>query len=495
MKSDMLFFLSDQHQAGLAGFAGNRLVQTPNLDRIAEAGTVFNSAYTACPLCVPARTALLTGWLASRTGVFGNGTPFRSEQPTFLHSLTAAGYETVLVGRMHFVGPDQRHGFARRLFPDITPGDADYGSMYREAGHDFQSAMGGGGCLNLIGGGNSHVLEYDRNCVAAAIRYLSQPHDRPQCIVVGTYAPHYPYVAPPEAYRRYEALATVPESWRRSQQEPHPLFAAGVAAQRRRRPAGTKTEEPVTEETVRAVRAAYMGLISFTDGLVGQVHTAWEEHLRRSDRPGVFCYASDHGDTAGEHGLFDKQTFFEGSAAVPMVFAGCGIRGGARLSGAVSLLDLGPTLCEMGGAVPPPEQDGRSLCPALREGRDDLDRTVISEYVVRGPDGLVAGRMVRRGRWKFIHYAGHERSDQLFDVEHDPQELDNRAAEHPEVTQELRRVLLDGWNPRELVARVAREQEANRGGRATAAAFDPERWPIPAGVCRLPLDCGPDGEK
>jgi len=120
-RPDLLLFVSDQHSARLMNCAGETVLDTPSLDALATDGTRFSAATTPCPLCVPARHALMTGQLPSRTGVYTNSNIARCDLATFAHSLTAAGYQSVLCGRMHFTGLDQRRGFERRLVGDFTP--------------------------------------------------------------------------------------------------------------------------------------------------------------------------------------------------------------------------------------------------------------------------------------------------------------------------------------------------------------------------------------
>ena len=113
MAKDILLYMSDQHSYRLQGYAGDPIVRTPNLDRLARTGVAMANAMTACPLCVPARAAMISGQLPSNNGVLFNFGSLPSDQATFLHCLNAAGYDTVLCGRMHFVGA----GPAARLFP------------------------------------------------------------------------------------------------------------------------------------------------------------------------------------------------------------------------------------------------------------------------------------------------------------------------------------------------------------------------------------------
>jgi choline-sulfatase len=165
---------------------------------------------------------------------------------------------------------------------------------------------------------------------------------------------------------------------------------------------------------------------------------AWNGYLSMNKRQGIFIYASDHGDTCGEHGIFGKTTFLEGSSGVPVVFEGPGIGKNTKLWGAVSLLDMGPTLCEIAGVEPPPAQDGRSLLKALYSGKDDINRTVLSEFISAGPDNkFYPGRMLRKGKWKLIHYYLYDKYDLLFNLETDPQECRNVRSENPEIYKRL----------------------------------------------------------
>lgn len=448
---DLLFFFSDQHHGLYAGYAGHNIVQTPNLDRIAAGGVAFRQAYTPCPLCVPARSALLCGQLASQTGIFTNSQSLSSDQATFMHSIAAQGYETVLCGRMHFKGPDQRHGFTKRIYPDILPFQGSF-----EGGEVFHATFSMGGCTDLAGAGRSPVLDYDRKVVDAALDYLAHPHEKPQCLVVGTYGPHFPYVAPPEDFDLYLGHTDVPASWAPEVADPNPLVDA--KRQRTRHPPGTDNELPITEDNLDAIRAAYFGMITEQDRLVGRVRDAWHDFLQRHERQGVFLYSSDHGDTCGEHGLFGKQTFYEGSVRVPLLIEGDGIPPAREIDTPVSLLDIAPTLCELAGAEQLPTPDGISLVPCLRSRAAPSERPILSEWLQNHYGSLVAGRMVRCGRWKLMHYTHPEIADRLFDIEKDPDELVDVCDWHPERHEALLSQLRDGWHPEALCRRFAASQ-------------------------------------
>lgn len=440
-KKDILIFLSDQHAGYCSSYAGEPVVRTPNLDRIAATGTVFDTAYTSCPLCVPARMSMLAGQLPSKTGIFTNDDSLASGQATFLHSLGAAGYETVLCGRMHFVGLDQRHGFTKRIFGDTTPLYPVDMKTYNDAGI-YKATRADFGCLRIIGGGNSPTLEYDQQVIGAALDYLRQEHDKPQCIVVGVYAPHFPYVAPPELYRYYLEKVKIPPALSVGCNYAHRVFSGRLMDS--------------SPETVLKARAAYWGMVEFLDGHIGLVYDAWQEYLFRSGREGLFVYLSDHGDQIGERGLYGKKTFFESSAHIPLLFSGAGIKEQIRLKSPVSIMDLGPTLCDLTGAMPPPEQDGKSLALQLGTGREESGRLVLSEYVENGPDGAkVPCRMVRKEQWKYITYTDYEADDLLFDLTSDPDELVNLAAKCPDKVEELREVALQNWDAAQIIKTYA----------------------------------------
>lgn len=485
---DILFFFSDQHNAHYGGFDGNDVVETPNIDRIASGGTRFDAAYTACPLCVPGRSAMLTGQLPSHTGIFTNGGEIPGDQATFLHSLSREGYETVLCGRMHFKGPDQRHGFTKRIMSDVTPVDhAPYRDWDAELGPYGGGRLGMGGCVDILGGGNSPVLEYDRAVIRAAVEYLQQDHDRPQCIVVGTCGPHFPYVAPPNLYERYRDKVEVPVSWANEGDIEHPMTEK--KKQRSRTCPDTGEEKPVTEDDVVAARAAYFGMITQIDRQIGEVRDAWEDYLGGTGRKGIFVYSSDHGDTCGEHGIFGKQTFFEGSAAIPMIFEGNGVAEGLTISSPASIMDIGPTLCEMTGATPPPAQDGESLVGCLTHQREQEDRYVLSEWVEPHDDTMVPGRMIRQGRWKYVSFAHSDSPGLLFDVVDDPEEVNEVSAEHPDLVSELESLLSDGWE----IERLARRYREKRAQRRLISQAPPnplirrdEHWHVPECARHLP---------
>lgn len=423
MIMDICLYISDQHAFEVQGYAGD-IVRTPNLDRIAREGTTFMNACTPYPVCVPARMALLTGLYASTNGAMSNLAALNSNIPTFAHALNASGYETTLCGRMHFVGGDQRHGFEQRIAADITQAFHNRPArIATERGAHNRTPQGGPNSLSLIGGGDSPSLEFTRYVVGHALDYLNQDHERPQLLCVGTYAPHHPYVAPPELYDYYLDRVDVPANTLDAPE--HPALAHMF-----------RDKSP---EVMRAVRAAYRGAVEFEDHHIGLVYDAFQAYLERTGREGVFIYLSDHGEAEGYRGCYGKETFYECSVHVPMIIAGAGIQHDARKYGAVSLLDIAPTIIELTGSMDLPHYDGVSLVNELHGDDDDLERIVYSETggnAVYGPFSY--GRMAKTGSYKYFTYDGFEDSDVLYDDHSDPQELTNIIADKPEVAKRLR---------------------------------------------------------
>ncbi|TBL68482.1 sulfatase-like hydrolase/transferase [Paenibacillus thalictri] len=473
-RPDILLFLSDQHHANYTGFAGHKIVRTPNLDQLAEDGVVMSCAYTSAPICVASRVSMLTGKLPEKTGVYTNEGAIGSDQTTFLHGMAAAGYETVLCGRMHFLGEDQRHGFTRRIMGELTP---LFWGRYGAARSDLGPYVGtmANQSLKIIGGGTSPVLEYDKAVIQAALDYLKQDHDKPQCIVVGTYGPHHTFVAPPDMYSYYKERIDIPESFR--QGELHPVLS-GL------RNPGLK------EEVLVKLRSAYFGMIENVDRQIGEVREAWNQYLQRSGRQGVFAYMSDHGEQAGEHGLIGKSTFYEGSAKIPLVFAGDNIPAGVIVEQPVSIMDIGPTFCDFAGADTAPRPDGVSLKAQLLGGVQQQERTIVSEFVYQMDGNIVPARMLRQSEWKYVAYAGYEAYAQLFHIATDPQELNNLYRPDHEAVLKFREHLRGTWHISAIKEKYIEKREHHvllaRWGKAVDVP-EPERWTVPKEATQLPV--------
>ena len=473
---DICLYISDQHSYQVQGYAGNKIIRTPNLDRIVGEGTAFMNAYCAYPVCVPSRMAMLTGQYASKISVMSNHGSLNSNIPTFLHALDINGYNTTLCGRMHFVGPDQRHGFKDRIAGDIT-------QIYNnrpdrialERGVHNKTPQGGPSSISLVGGGNSPVLEYDRYVIDKALQFLSEDNQGDQFLCVGTYAPHHPFVAPEELFNYYYEKVDVPSD---SFSYPeHPALRNNF-----------RDEDP---EIVRAVRAAYYGMVEFEDQLIGKVYDAFNDYLKRNNREGIFIYVSDHGEHAGYRGQYGKNTFYEASSHVPMIFAGTGINKGQKKYGPVSLLDIAPTLIGLTNSPQLPFYDGKDLSYILRSAQDDTERIVCCETGGNiQMNEFTYGQMAIGLQKKLIHYYGYDDNDILYDLVKDPDESQNIINENKETADKLRKEIKERLNV--PIAKMISEANKEKAYMKVLGKCDfdsEELWHCPENARTLPVPC------
>ena len=428
---NILIFMVDQLAGPFFPDGPADWLHAPNLKALSARSVRFANAYTASPLCAPARAAFMSGQLPSRTGVYDNAAEFRSDIPTFAHHLRRAGYRTALSGKMHFVGPDQMHGFEERLTTDIYPADFGWTPDYRRPGeridwwyHNMGSVTGAG--VAEI----TNQLEYDDEVAFHATQkvydYARAADTRPWMMTVSFTHPHDPYVARRKYWDLYEDCAHL------MPQVPTLPFENQDPHSRRILNASDWHSYTLTEDMVARSRRAYFANISYVDDKIGQVLAA----LEATRQEAVIVFVSDHGDMLGERGLWFKMTFFEGSARVPLMICAPGLTPGV-IGHPVSTLDVMPTLCDLAGVALDdirPWTDGTSLLPLAtgQEGR----RAVPMEYAAEASETPMVG--LRKGRWKLILCPLDP--DLLFDLEADPQELHNLAplAEHAATLAELK---------------------------------------------------------
>lgn len=445
---NLLYIHSDQHNPYVTGCYGDRLVQTPNLDRLAAEGVVFENVYCPSPICVPSRMSMLSGRYPYENAVWTNSHILDSGIPTFAHAMGAAGYQPVLIGRMHALGPDQLHGYAERLVGDHGPNHpggrgVDHGEISGTAGPARVS-------LQKSGAGQSAYQVHDEDVTAATVDYLNRLGvqkragllDVPFSISVGFMLPHQPFVARQEDYQLYEGQMTMPQNPEHFSAALHPYFRwwrekCGIVS--------------VFDREVLRARAAYWALVTRMDMMIGQILTALKEN--GLDENTLILYSSDHGEQVGEHGLWWKQTFYEHSVKVPAILSWPGtLQEGVRCNRVVSSLDLNATMLDALGAPPLPHSRGRSTLPLLRDEDTRWKDIAFSEYCT---DEGCYHRMVRHGDWKLNYY--HEQPVQLFNLKEDPAELRDRADDPAcqGILAQLTHKVLDGWNPDEVAVQMA----------------------------------------
>jgi choline-sulfatase len=449
-RPNILVIMSDQHSPKAAGYAGDPVVRTPNLDRLAGRGVRFNNTYCPAPLCVPARMSFLTSRWPSDQQVWSNQCYLNSTVPTFAHHLTLAGYETMLCGRMHFEGYDQRHGFEKALVGDFTvqhPGTRhtfDWsrpGPLAKRLGNALgQSYVS----ASTAGPGRTCVQAYDEAVTQGAAEYLGgRRDDRPFCMVVGFYGPHCPFIAPKDLFEEYYARVQAPAIPEGYFDTLHPYLREWWRH---------RGVEGLTEQQVRRARAGYYGMVTFIDQRIGEILDSLE--ASSIARNTIVIYCSDHGEMAGEHGLWWKSNFYEGSARVPLLVSWAGHWAqGRTVDRVTNLVDIGPTLLEVAGAEPLSLSRGRSLLRFLSAEPgamvEWLDETFSEDP---GVFGQPPSRMIRSGDWKLCHYHGYPHP-QLFNLADDPDEW-NDLAEDPhsaDIREALLRRVLDGWDGEAII--------------------------------------------
>lgn len=460
-RPNLLYIHSDQHNPYVTGCYGDDVVHTPALDRLATEGALFTNAYCPSPICVPSRMSTLAGQHPYRTRVWTNDHSLNSGIPTFAHAMGAAGYRPVLIGRMHAIGPDQLHGYAERLIGDHS---SNYvGGPGPRRGLPQGTAGPRRISLEASGAGQSGYQVHDAYCTAAAIDFINREgvrtrtsHDRePFCLTVGLMLPHPPYVAQEADFRLYDGRVPSPRIPMPPPEALHPHIRWRMES------GGILTTHPAG---VARARTAYWALVSRMDAMIGQILDALDANGFADNT--LVVYASDHGDSLGERGLWWKHTFYEESVKVPLILRWPGrIPPGQRSERVVSALDLTATLVNALGAPPLPNAQGRSLLPLL-DGCENAawDDIAFSEYCddLFGPPGGCYQRMVRRGDWKLIVY--HGEPSQLFNLAEDPDETHDRANDPAcrAICDELTQLVLAEWNPEAIIAKMRQIRADNR---------------------------------
>jgi choline-sulfatase len=429
-------------------------LHTPHLKALAARSARFANSYTASPLCAPARASFMSGQLPSRTGVYDNAAEFASSIPTYAHHLRRAGYHTCLSGKMHFVGPDQLHGFEQRLTTDIYPADFGWTPDYRKPGeridwwyHNMGSVTGAG--VAEI----SNQMEYDDEVAFMAEQKLYDlaraQDDRPWCLTVSFTHPHDPYVARRKYWDLYEDCAHLNPDVPALPYDDHDPHARRIFY------ANDWRNFTITEDDITQSRRAYFANISYLDDKIGGILDV----LDRTRQEAIVVFVSDHGDMLGERGLWFKMNFYEGSARVPLMIAAPGLAP-ALIDDPVSTIDLCPTLCDLAGvsmADVMPWTDGETLVP-LAKGQPRTS-PVAMEYAAEASITPLVG--LRQDRWKYTKCAADP--EQLFDLATDPQELTNLADDpaHAATLARFRAMADARWDLPSFDAAV-RESQARR---------------------------------
>ena len=466
---NLLYIHSDQHSPFVLGCYGDKLGVTPNLDKLATQGVVFENAYCSSPICGPSRMSTLTGRYPFENRCWTNRDVLDSGIPTIAHAMGAAGYWPVLSGRMHSIGPDQLRGYAYRLVGDHSPNFPGGGPVCdREA---LNGTAGPGiTSLKASGAGLSGYEVHDEDVTDATVNYLNKIgmkrrintekgiSSEPFSITVGLMLPHPPYVARKSDYEQFQGKITKPNMPKFYEHE-NPKYLQWWYEY-------CCLSEANNGDVLRA-RTAYWALVYSMDRMIGKIFKALKTN--GLDKNTLIVYTSDHGDMLGEQGLFWKHTFYESSVRVPLIISWPDvISGGKRKAEVVSSIDVTASILDAMGAPSLPGSSGKSFIPLLinknKNHKISWDNVAYSEYCSDeqwAPDGGCYQRMIRINEWKLVYY--HEDSLQLFNLIKDPEERENLAfsKDYSSVKRELLSSLLREWKPEQIILDMCKRKEEN----------------------------------
>lgn len=432
---NVLLITTDHWPAALLGVAGHPAIQTPTLDQLARNGTRFTNAYSECPVCIPARRSLLTGTSPRTHGDRSFHTELRlPEIPTIAETFHGAGYQTYAVGKLHVYPPRARAGFDDVLLceegrPQYGPTD-DYEIYLGEQGLVGQQFLHGMSNNDYVSrpwhlAEEHHVTNWASREMSRTIQrrdptrpgfwYLSYTHPHPPIAPLQCYL---------DMYRDIDPGEPVIGSW---DCHPHEMPA--------RMNNRLIDSERYDARFIQTARRAFYALCTHIDHQLRVViGTLREEGLLDNT---IILFTADHGDMLGDHGLWAKRLFYEGSAGIPMLLMGCNgdkrvgfQRSDDRL---VGIQDIMPTLLDLSGIEPPDSMDGLSMVGDRR--RDHL----YGEY----GEGPEATRMIHEGQHKLIYYAYGNRM-QLFDLQEDPKEQVDliESTSHVDIRERLTKLLI-----------------------------------------------------
>lgn len=425
-RPNIVVFMTDEQRGDCLGIDGHPILQTPYIDELAATGVRYRRAYSACPVCVPARRTLMTGRKPASHGVLMNAVGWL-DGPTLPGELSRAGYQTHLVGKLHLFPRRRRYGFDSAVWADSPAGEpaADDYQLFlaREGVRSWNAGVAHGAHQNGWVARPWHLsedLHFTNWCADQALDFLHRRDPTvPFFLKVSFHAPHQPCTPPRPYWDRYMAM-DLPEpvvgDWARVYDGP----TRGLSV--------TSWRTALTPELMRQYRAGYYGAINHIDDQLGRVLTALPLNT-------VVVFVSDHGEMLGDHQWIRKRNAFEGSARIPFVLRlppdgrWQRARGQVR-DELVELMDLMPTLLDIAGVEVPDTVEGTSLLPSIL-GEAASPRAVLHGECAIVPTLGSGMQYLTDGRRKYVWYPGTG-AEHYFDLTNDPQEMRDlsRSAAH-----------------------------------------------------------------
>jgi arylsulfatase len=435
----VLFITADQQRSDSMSAYGLGFVRTPNLDRLAREGVVFDRAFVPAPLCQPTRAALLTGLSPTAHGVLNNHVWFSPPVRAWVPDVTAAGYRTAAIGKMHFYPWDDPHGFADRVSAEDKRHyyrRDDYTLWLESQGYERLHPPSIPGYYEGMGAMPSTLpaeLHIDSYIGTQGAEWLRRNAREPFFAWVSFNSPHDPYDPPAELADLYLDAPIPAPVGSAADLESRPAVQRRAHRGTLENPLFDIDYRDLTPAAIRRIRAFYYASITHVDNQVGKCLAALEEAGVLDDT--LVIYSTDHGDALGDHGLIFKNFFYESMVRVPLIARGPSVARGARCGALVDTTDIAATILTHLGRSLPPICQSRPLQPLLEDPSRPHRRAVFSYVEDRA--------MVRTDRWKLARYGDGD--GELYDLDDDPEELRNLYGEsaHAATRAELLDLLVD----------------------------------------------------
>ena len=447
-RPNIILIMTDQHRADAIGAAGNTVINTPNLDRLAGEGVLFDRMYSTSPVCMPMRASFATGRYPHNTGVVGNSGQMLPQEITFMQQLAEAGYHNSLVGKTHFFGHASEMDIMAHEHIQHEMGFADV--------HELTGKMASRRCDSYY---THHLrakslLETHRTdsrgrtdkpiwfCDPSplpeedhidgylgdqAARWVDEHEGTEPFFLMASFSgPHDPW-DPPGRYATMYDPNDMP-----------PFIEddlSGKPENQKERAEKQRTLSDMTDEDVAKTRAAYYGNTTLIDDGIGKLFDTLTRRGFMDDA--LIIYTSDHGELLGDHRMFQKSMFYESAARIPGIVRWPGhIQGNRRTDALSECIDLSATILDAAGLTPPPKTFGRSLLPLLTAKKLRRHRDMVFSE-------LATWKMVCTERWKYTYDPTEGGPQELYGLESDPQEQNNLIKSNPGIGSDLRRALLD----------------------------------------------------
>lgn len=421
---NVVVLMSDEHNPKYSSVYGHPFVQTPNMERIARNGVVFENAYCPSPLCLPSRSSVMSGLYNHETQCYSNCTLFLDDFPNYGAVLSKQGVYTVYIGKADVYRKIEEMGFSEVIhgWNRETPGDTaiQRKPLYIRKGEGQNRAKGWGPSEN--------AHRKDRLMVDTAIEWLKTKGtklDKPFVMWANVLAPHFPHFTEPMFWEMYQGKGDYLQYGADQPSARHP-YAVDLRTH-------FETDQ-IQGENIVGLRQGYYGCVSFVDTMIGKILDTLEETGLNKNT--IFIYTSDHGEMLGKFGMWWKCSMFEDSVRVPLLVCGPEFEKGLRIRTPVNTLDMQASLFHATKRERPHNWRGIAL---QRLQKENSYRYVFSEYHGHGTRG--SSFMIRKGEWKFIWNS--DAPHQLFNLEEDSEELNNIITDGLESAPAIARELND----------------------------------------------------